>query len=147
MPHNRTVAIFIASIVSTACATIMHGSSQDVGITSNPTRAIVAIDNQNAGHTPFVARLSRREAHVVRISAEGYEPAELTLTRHTSNWVWGNIIFGGLVGVAVDAISGGLYKLSPEQLAASLTTQSASVTPARNGFYVVLVPHADASWT
>jgi hypothetical protein len=42
------------------------------------------------------------------------------LTRSVSGWVWGNIVFGGIIGLAVDAITGGLYKLSPEQVSAQL---------------------------
>jgi hypothetical protein len=34
--------------------------------------------------------------------------------------VWGNIVFGGIIGLAVDAITGGLYKLAPEQVSAQL---------------------------
>ena len=63
-----------------------------------------------------------------------------------SGWVWGNLLFGGVIGLAVDAITGGLYKLSPAQLSAELAKQTASVAPTKDGFYVVLVPKADPAW-
>lgn len=34
---------------------------------------------------------------MVGIKLDGYEPYELTLTRKTSGWVIGNILFGGWV--------------------------------------------------
>jgi hypothetical protein len=55
-------------------------------------------------------------------------------------------VFGGIIGLAVDAITGGLYKLSPEQLNATLTKQQASVAHTKDGFYVVLVPAPEQGW-
>lgn len=145
---NRTtlVAVIASSLALTACASIMHGSSQDVGISSTPTSASVTVDNTAKGQTPFVAKLSRKDNHVIHIAADGYQPADLTLTRSTSGWVWGNLLFGGLIGLAVDAISGGLYKLTPDQLNATLSKQQAFVAPTKDGFYVVLVPAAEKGW-
>jgi hypothetical protein len=56
-------------------------------------------------------------------------------------------VFGGLIGLGVDAISGGLYKLSPEQLSGELAKQSASIKADKDGIYVVLVQKADPAWT
>ena len=145
--HRTTIVTLAAcSLALSACASIMHGTSQDIGISSTPTSASVTIDNSAKGQTPFVAKLSRKDNHVIHIAADGYEPADLTLTRSTSGWVWGNLVFGGVIGLAVDAITGGLYKLSPAQLNATLARQSASVARTRNGVYVVLVPAAEKGW-
>ena len=87
----------------------MHGTSQDLGISSSPTNATVMIDNVDAGKTPLVGKLSRKDNHIIKIQLGGYQPFEGTVTRKVSGWVWGNILFGGVIGLAVDAISGGLY--------------------------------------
>jgi len=95
----------------------MHGTSQQIGISSSPSGAKVTIDNNTPlGVTPIFANLSRGDNHVVTIEMEGYSPVVMTVTRSVSGWVWGNIVIGGLIGLAVDAASGGLYSLSPEQL-------------------------------
>ncbi len=136
-----------ASLALTGCASLMHGTSQDIGISSSPTGASVTIDNQTKAQTPFVAKLSRKDNHIIRIAADGYAPADLTLTRSTSGWVWGNVLFGGLIGLAVDAMTGGLYNLNPAQLSSALAKQSATVAPSKDGVYVLLVPVAEAGWT
>ena len=136
-----------AGVSITACATIIHGTKQDIGISSQPTGATVMVDNQTGGVTPYIAKLSRKDKHIVHISMPGYAPADLTVTRKVSGWVWGNIVFGGLIGLAVDAISGGLYNLSPDQLSATLAQQNATIAPTKDGVYVVLVKQADPSWT
>lgn len=141
------LTIVAALFTLTACASIMHGTSQDIGISSSPTGAAVTVDNAGTGQTPYVAHLSRKDTHIVKLSLPGYAPAEMTLTRKTSGWVWGNIVFGGIIGLAVDAMAGGLYDLTPEQLTATLASQKASIAPAKDGVYVILVRQVDPSWT
>ena len=142
---KRIIAVAAVSLL-TACGSIMHGGSQDIGISSSPTNAEVSIDGLTKGHTPVIANLSRKDNHIVRLTLAGYAPAELTLTRGVSGWVWGNLVFGGLIGLGVDAISGGLYKLTPEQLNGALAKESASIRTDEDGIYVVLVEKADPSW-
>jgi PEGA domain len=145
--HMRPVLSVIALALVASCGSIIHGRNQEIGIASTPVGARVTIDNQTTANTPFVAKLSRKNLHSVKVEADGYAPADLTLTRKVSGWAWGNIVFGGLIGLAVDAGTGGLYKLTPEQLNTTLATKSASISPSKDGIYVVLVPAAPKEWT
>jgi hypothetical protein len=137
---------FVLGLAVSACATIMHGTHQDVGITSVPPGAIVIVDNVQYGRTPVIAKLSRKDNHIVRIEMPGYQPFDATLTRSASGWVWGNIAFGGLIGLAVDAISGGLYKLDPKQVSAALTNRNASVTRMDDGVYLFAALEPQPDW-
>ncbi len=89
--------------------------------------------------------MTRKDNHIVKIQLDGYQPYEATLTRSVSGWVWGHLVFGGLIGLAVDAISGGLYKLTPEQIAGTLVAKSGRTQRDEDGVYVVVVlkPHDD----
>ena len=147
MTSLRPLIALALLIGSAGCASIMHGTTQDIGISSMPTNARVIVDNQPRGNTPLVAKLSRGDNHIVRIELDGYAPFEATLTKKVSGWVWGNIVFGGLIGLAVDAMTGGLYNLTPEQLTGQLARQGASDSLQADGIYVILVPRADPSWT
>jgi uncharacterized protein YceK len=147
--NKRMVILSLLALVLTigvyGCATIMHGTSQDIGITSHPTGARVTIDNQEFGTTPVVAKLSRKDNHTIHMELPGYQPDDATVTRSTSGWVWGNIVFGGLIGLAVDAISGGLYKLTPEEVTGDLVaTGQGELDGADIIIAVVLQP--DPSW-
>jgi hypothetical protein len=144
--HVRSVCSVIALALVASCGTIIHGKNQEIGIGSTPSGAKITIDNQTTGATPFVAKLSRKDIHVIKLEADGYAPTDLTLTRKVSGWAWGNILFGGLIGLAVDAGTGGLYKLSPEQLNTTLATKSASIAPTKDGIYVIMVPEAPKDW-
>ncbi len=96
--------------------------------------------------TPTFAELKRGDDHIVKISLEGYQTAELTITKSVSGWVWGNIVFGGLIGLAVDAISGRLYNLSPEQLNAELKKDGFELIENDNGIYIFTVLQPSKDW-
>ena len=137
----------VSAALMSGCASIMHGTRQDIGISSTPTGASVSVDGQIKGTTPVAVNLSRKDIHTVKVELPGYLPFEAKITRHVSGWVWGNIIFGGLIGLAVDAITGGLYKLSPEQLQAALREENATgMISDGNVIYVAVVLQPDPSW-
>jgi hypothetical protein len=132
----------------TSCATILRGTGHGIGIASQPPGASVVIDNKDYGVTPVSAKLRRKENHRVVIQLEGYQPYEVVLTRQTSAWVFGNILFGigAPIGLAIDAISGGMYTLKPDQLDADLRPSVTQADGEVASLYVVLVPKADPGW-
>lgn len=104
------------SILLTGCATIMHGTQQNMGISSNPTNANVWLDGYYVGNTPMVVKMARNKDHIVHMELPGYLPQDMIVTKEISAWVVGNLVFGGVVGLVVDALTGGIYVLTPEQL-------------------------------
>jgi PEGA domain len=143
-PVAAASAIGVASAL--ACATIIHGSSQQIGVSSQPTGAAVTVDGKPAGTTPITTKLSRKDIHRITLTLDGYQPFDMVTTRKTSGWVWGNIVFGGLIGLAVDAISGGLYDVRPEVVSAQLAKAGATGTVRADHLYVILVRDPDPAW-
>jgi hypothetical protein len=133
------VALMFLLAFTAGCATIMNGSRQNVALSSSPTGAQVTVNGVTLGTTPMVTGLKRRDTQLIRISMEGYEPFELGMTRSVSGWVWGNIIFGGFIGLGVDAVSGGLYKLSPEQVTAQLQRSDVEISDAGEDGLVLMM--------
>jgi hypothetical protein len=145
--------ILCAAIIATSfgCASIMHGTTQDVTVMSNPSLAKVTVDGLNVGRTPVVAHLSRSANHVMSIELEGFEPYQTALTKEVSGWFWGNILFGGLVGIAIDALDGGMYALTPEQLQAEMVQNPppapAAVSKADGGIAIFITLEKKPGWT
>ena len=147
MRSRFQVAALVALIVApAACATIIHGTSEDVSIRSTPDSAAVLVDGQPAGHTPVTFKMSRKENHTVTLNLPGYEPATVPVTRDVSGWFFGNILIGGLVGIAVDAIDGGMYNLKPSEVQSQLAKSGTTARIQRDGLYVLVVLHPDPSW-
>jgi len=139
-----TITLFL--LFTQACGTIIQGTTQQVGINSNPSNASVTINGQNHGNTPMIIDLKRKDSHMVKIELDGYQVYETSLTRSTSGWVWGNIVFGGLIGLVVDATAGGMYKLTPEQISAELRSVHTEAISDEDGLYISVVLKADPSW-
>jgi len=110
-----TLAAFVAG-----CCSIIHGTSQEVGLSSNPTNAQIFVNGVQKGTTPVTLDLERDGSHIIRLELDGYKPYEISLTKNTSGWVWGNILFGGLIGLAIDAIDGAIYNIQPDNIQANL---------------------------
>ena len=53
--------------------------------------------------------------------------------------MWGNLVFGGLPGLAIDAITGGLHKLAPEQVTAQLQRADVQVVEGSEVLLVTMV--------
>lgn len=110
-----------AVLIIVSCASIIHGTRQNISVSSVPSGAKVIVKGAEMATTPAVIKLSRKESHIIlRFEKEGYEPVEIALNRSVDGWIAGNIIFGGLIGLAIDFIDGAAYKLSPSEVEAAL---------------------------
>ena len=148
MPRPRIVAAtLLAAISLSACATIIHGPNQQVTISSTPTAAQVTVDGRPVGTTPVTTKLKRKDKHVVGITLDGYKPYEMRLDRDVDGWVWGNILLGGLIGLAIDAGTGSMYKIDPDDVVAQLQSNATGSVDKAGGIYVFVTMNPDASWT
>ncbi len=149
--RSRTlVAAFVAALLVplAGCGTIMNGSTQDVNIASTPRGAVILVNGMQNAQTPAVVALDRKSSQTIELDLDGYEPYVMQFRRSTSGWVWGNILFGGLIGLAVDASTGGMYKLSPEQVAIQLEEAGGAATAEvkDDGLYIFVTLEAEDDW-
>jgi hypothetical protein len=116
-PVVKTLVVALAfvglSLTNIACATIMHGTTQKVPVTSTLSGSKVYVDGKEAGVTPVFLELERGTEHVVTIEAAPGQRQDVALRTEVSGWVWGNIVLGGLIGLGIDYAAGGLYNLEP----------------------------------
>jgi hypothetical protein len=138
----RSVLPLMALVAIAGCATIANGRRQPIGIASAPA-ATILVDGVRVGVTPIVLELARRRPHVVRLELDGYEPLEIRLDRKVSSFASMNFFNLG-VGLAVDAATGGLYTLTPDQVAATMKRRSDA--PAGEGLWVDITTRPDPAW-
>ncbi|MBX2818988.1 MAG: PEGA domain-containing protein [Rhodothermaceae bacterium] len=106
-----SVSFFVA--VLSGCGTIKHGTSQDLMIQSSPSGAMVMVNGKEYGKTPVSVSLSRKTKHTaVTVTMPGYQSFQTALSRKLSGWS----VLGGPIGLLIDDATGGMYKLSPDQL-------------------------------
>lgn len=102
-----------------SCATLVHGTRQEIPISTNPSGALVS-DGETTTETPAIFNLKRGTDHVLTITKPGYHTENIKLAHVISEVVAGNLIFGGLIGWGIDAISGAQWRLEPEVVTVTL---------------------------
>ncbi|MBN2105389.1 PEGA domain-containing protein [bacterium] len=123
------IAILTVSLVLMNCASIIHGTQQDVIISSSPQAADVSITNDGGatvftGKTPTTATLQRKSAYTVKINLDGYQESMVQINKEFDPTYLGNLICGGVLGLIIDAANGAMYKLEPGEINVSLVTAS-----------------------
>ena len=148
-----TTLVVMASAGSLGgCATIVSKSSQEITVSSIPDGAAVRITNGSgaavhSGNAPLTVTLKKGrgyfkpEHYVVHVTKEGFQPGEFKVDGAINGWYFGNIIFGGLIGMlAVDPNTGAMYTLAPKKLDAVLTpANKVAFDPAKQTLQVSLV--------
>jgi len=62
-------------------------------------------------------------------------------------WFLGNLLFGGIIGIIVDASSGAMYKLTPDQVIAQLKSNSTGMIDLKDDqIYVAVSMKIDPNW-
>lgn len=67
----------------------------------------------SSGALPASVSLPRKNEYQLDVSLDGYETQTVAITRGTNGWIWGNLIFGWIVGFIIDFATGSAYKLEP----------------------------------
>ena len=159
MRKTFTNSLLILTVVGlfTCCASIIHGSNQAVDFSSQPSGAKITIDGKDYGFTPKSVDLKRRgrlkgeistkKEYAVKVELNGYYPYEIKIKREMDGWFLGNILFGGLLGIIIDASSGAMYKLTPDQVIAQIgKTTVMNINKADDKMYVAVALDIDPDW-
>lgn len=89
------------------CATIINSDDQNVAFTTEPDGATVAIDGVGMGKTPCVIPVPRKGGDKqIMVTRQGYKTVLFTMRNTLDGALAGNILFGGFIGLGIDAISG-----------------------------------------
>lgn len=140
---KTTIALFVfvvAAMLMQGCATIFNSGTQTVAFSSTPDAVdIELVDKEgnvfSRGATPCTISLKRGSGYfsannfTVRSSKAGFASTETKVEAKVHGWYFGNLLFGGLVGMlAVDPLTGGMYAFD-DKIHIDLTP-SPSVAPA-----------------
>lgn len=106
----RVIAAAAIALPCASCATITRGTSEQLQILSEPSGAEARTSMGFVCTTPCTLQVGRKDEFVVTISKPGYEPAEVSVTTRVNPGggaaFAGNVLIGGVVGMAADATTG-----------------------------------------
>jgi len=145
-----------ASFVS-GCASIIHGGPRVLPVASTPPGAMVSIYDRSGKQvyhqaTPFVASLPSKykffsgQSYRLVFEMAGYEKSEIQVLPKVSGWYWGNLAFGGVIGMLiVDPATGAMYNLAPNKVDQKLTPKTAGRPNPADGLLVITTSQATPS--
>jgi hypothetical protein len=133
----RNLILFACAFALVACATITKGTTQLVAVdTPGVPGATCTITTQSGPQiivTPGSLTLSKGSNSLpISCTKECYVTASSIIPSNAEAMSAGNVIFGGLIGLGVDAASGAMNKY-PDQVTVAMTPDPACrmQTPAR----------------
>lgn len=112
------------ALIGQGCGTIVHGTTQRIPIASDPPGARVIANGAQLGTTPCEVELSRKRSHILTLTMDGYHPAMVSISNEVSAAQVGSFLAGGLIGIGVDAMTGGGNKLVPESVSVVLERET-----------------------
>ena len=137
-----TAVLLSSSLLLSNCATIVSKSSYPVSIETSPAGAQVSITDKKGkeiykGKAPAAVRLKSgagffsRAEYQVRLNAKGYDERVIPVTFKLNGWYFGNLVFGGFIGMLiVDPASGAMWRIdkTTADINTVLTKTTAAVT-------------------
>jgi hypothetical protein len=118
MKIPTTVALFGALLLTTGCASIVDGSSQSLSVKTvsaggDLSGAQCELDNNKGTwfvNTPGSVTVHRSYDRLnVTCKEPGYTANVVAVDSSTKGMAFGNVLFGGLIGVGVDVGTGAAY--------------------------------------
>ncbi len=112
--------VLLGAVCLSACSTITRGTTQSVAInTPGVEKAECELRSEGIGSktvvTPATLVLDKSQHNVeVTCRKKCYTEGKGILASHTDEMAAGNLIFGGAVGLAVDATSGAMNQYEPQ---------------------------------
>jgi hypothetical protein len=132
------------------CASIVDGRGRKISVRSEPSDAKVTVFNSkgtelNSQQTPATFLLERSTGYFsganyrLVIEKPGYVPTEVALKSTIDGWYFGNIIFGGVIGLLIiDPATGAMWTLSPRDVDVALKQHVTNIRAEKGGVVVIL---------
>ena len=134
---NKLFLSSLLLLLLSGCSSIISKSEYSVAIDSSPSSSQFVITNEagqrvHSGVTPASVTLKSSagffngETYIVTFTKDGFAEKQFTINSSVDGWYFGNILFGGIIGMLiVDPATGAMYNL-PDRVDVSLDKPLAS---------------------
>jgi hypothetical protein len=119
--RSGMVMVAATVLVAGGCASIISGRTATVNIDSNPSQANVVIRDKHGKevlttHTPATVELKRKDRFIwparytATLEKPGFQAKTVAIRPTINPWILGNVVAGGVIGLAVDNVTGAAWK-------------------------------------
>lgn len=143
--------IFLLIMMCSSCATIVSKTSYPVSFGSEPAGTAITVTNKKnvevfKGKTPYAIKLKTssgffsREQYTIRFSRPGYEDRIVPINFKLNGWYFGNLLFGGLLGMLIiDPATGAMWRIEQDEFFQKYTDEDKKAGSAQPTLNIVTV--------
>ena len=113
----RYLILTITALTFMGCGSIM-GVKEMVNIDTNVDKAEILVNGVSVAEAPGAVVIKPKD--VVSLKKEGYRDQIVPIFTKFNSWVIGNIIFGGIPGLIIDAATGSLKAIEGNYFKANM---------------------------
>lgn len=128
----RKLIVLVFALATSACASLTTDSTQAVSVNSEPPGANCRVTGSNGFvtslTTPGTVTATKGNGDLSIACTKGSLAGSGTLPEEVAGMVLGNILFGGIIGVGIDAATGKMWKYPPA-VTVGLTETNTSPAP------------------
>lgn len=111
--HQISLMLVAAGVALSGCASIIKGTSQSIAIATPPTTGANCMLSSDQGNwnvvSPGAVTVEKSKNDIqVRCTKYGFQDGVAVIPSNFEGWTAGNLVFGGLIGVGVDAATGAI---------------------------------------
>lgn len=141
--HRNTILLInlaLLLLVASGCATVTKGGTQSLTISTDPPGASCTMNREGAligavPQTPGTIQIDKdKDTITVSCKKEGFFESVAVLASEIQGMTFGNILLGGVIGVAVDGISGAMHQYPP-MISITLTPEAFDSAETRDRFF------------
>jgi len=111
--HSVGVVLVAVGVAVSGCASIVKGTSQTIAIATPPTAGANCMLSSGQGNwsvmSPGAVTVEKSKDDIqVHCTKYGFQDGVAVIPSNFEGWTAGNLVFGGLVGIGVDAATGAI---------------------------------------
>jgi hypothetical protein len=108
-------SVLLIAVATSGCASITRGSSQSIAVSTPPITGALCDLTSSEGTwqvlTPGAVTVEKSSQDIqARCKKDGYQDAVAVIPSNFEGWTVGNLVFGGIIGLGVDAATGAINK-------------------------------------
>ncbi len=114
MKNLKTSALIMTStLLLSSCATIFTGNRASININGQqdePVNITTYDSTYQQVKLPYIVKIYKKKLkEKISVTSEHYKYQDFIPGRKMNPWIFGNIALGGVIGVAIDALTGAFY--------------------------------------
>ncbi len=133
--NKSAFTLMTVGFLLSGCASIVGSTSETVSFNSNVVDSEAVIKNKDnitvySGTLPMTLSLRKKagffsgETYQILAQKKGYISQSQTLDTTLSGWYWGNLLFGGIIGMLiVDPATGAMWTFDSDNVFINLQKQ------------------------